>query len=465
MAEPTSAAASGAASDLVPTVVLTRGDQILRREYPSDKLSIGTSAEAQLQFQAAGLPAVHPLLVPSKKGIFVYLREGMGGTVSREGQKHNIAELIASGKLPAKDGLYALSLEKGTQAALVFGDHTLHIGFGPKQPSVAPRSQPASTAPRAAKGAKPRRVRHKLVLRPDLRFAEIPSVVISPRAFWSILSIVTLFYAGLLISFKYWVQFAPKQDAIVAAPPPRIAKLIIPEEKKPEPVPVEELPQEEVPTEEKPEEAKPAEAKPTEQKRAEAKQQVKKLGLVQVLGSSGGGVAANVQTVMDSLANVFSAGALTTNPNEGDAALKNLENLGGSGGIDDAIAGLKGVKSTKLQAQAEKVDSSVVQGEGANDVKRSREVIHNRVRQYMSGFKILYKKLIREHPTAQGTITFRFTIKADGTVGDVKVLSSAFKAYSQFEKDMADRIAKMQFDPIPKGDVTVEYPFLFTPSS
>jgi len=452
------AKAEQTAKDLVPLVTLSRGEQVLRKEYPAGKFSFGSSEKASLQLKAPGVPPLHPLLMPGKKGIFVYVRDGMEGELFKQGRNINLADLLSMGVLPSKDGLYAITLEPQMQLTLVFGEHKLTIAFGPKPAPVVAEVPPAKPARIPVRPARPR-----LKLAPTFKFVQIEAEGTSQRMFAMSFFATVAAYVAVLMLLRFSVRFVPPRDVIAEAPPSRIAKLIVPEEKKAEPVPEPEmkLEEEKEKLDEKKEDKPPPSA---EQQRQVAKKQAQKIGLVAVLASSGGGMARNIQAVSASLSDVL-GNRLTSNADEGDATLKGVDAFGDSGGVDGSLEGLKRIKGKNLTASRDAVDNPTVAGEAAGDQRRSYGAISARMRQYMSGLRIVYKRLLREHPTAEGKISFKFTIKADGTVANVQVASSSFRAYPTFEKDLTDRIAKILFDAIPKGDVTVEFPFIFTPAS
>ncbi len=453
------AKAEQTAKDLVPLVVLSRGEQVLRKEYPTEKFSFGSSEKANLQLKASGVPLLHPLLIPNKKSLFVYVREGMEGELLKQDRRINLTDLLSMGVLPVKDGLHAITLEPRMQLSLTFGEHKLTIGFAPRPPPVVAEAAPVKPARIPVRPARPR-----LKLAPTFKFVQIEAEGTSQRTFALSFFLTLAFYLAVLSLLKFSIRYVPPRDVIAEAPPTRIAKLIVPEEKKPEPV----LDEPETKVEDKPED-KPDEkqAKPppsAEQQREVAKKQARKIGLVAVLASSGGGMARNIQAVSASLSDVL-GNRLTSNADEGDATLKGVDAFGDSGGVDGSLDGLKRIKGRNLKASRDSIENPTVAGEAAGDQRRSYGAIAARMRQYMAGLRIVYKRLLREHPSAEGKISFKFTIKADGTVSNVQSASSSFRAYPTFEKDLADRISKIIFDPIPKGDVTVEFPFIFTPAS
>lgn len=449
---------------LVPTVVLTRGDQVLRKEYPSEKFAIGTQEGADLQFQAAGLPASHTFLTPSRKGLFVYITEQMDGLLARGDHRVKLSDLIALDLLPSKNGIYAVTLQQDMKLSIDFGDHRVLVGFGPK-PAEAPLPSKPARVPQLQ--AKP-----KLVLNPNFRFAEIPHLQNEQPLFFGGLLGIGIIYGAMLYMMVWAIKFVPERDVMVAPPPKRLVKIMVPE--KEEVPPVEEAAEEETPAEEeeKPDEDKPEDKPPAdtpdEQAREKAKEQVQQLGLIQMMTSEGGAVQKDVAAVMDSLSNVFAnAGPLSANASEADATLQNLQTYGdGSGGIDSDIAGLARVGGgRKAKASTEKVSNPVVSGEAAQDKRRSFGAISATMRRYSSGFKVLYNRLLRKYPAARGKISIKFTIKANGTVVNPSIVTSNFKKYPDFEQDVLSRITKIKFEAIPEkaGSVTVEFPFVFNP--
>jgi TonB family protein len=60
-------------------------------------------------------------------------------------------------------------------------------------------------------------------------------------------------------------------------------------------------------------------------------------------------------------------------------------------------------------------------------------------------------------------VTVRFTIAASGSVTMATVIENT-TGNSEFEGEILRKIRMWRFDPIPEGDVTVSYPFVFTTS-
>ena len=75
-----------------------------------------------------------------------------------------------------------------------------------------------------------------------------------------------------------------------------------------------------------------------------------------------------------------------------------------------------------------------------------------------------YEKRLKVKPGLQGKITVQFTISAPGKVIECKVISSTIND-ATLEAAITKRIRRWQFDKIKKNNVTVVYPFAFSPDS
>ena len=90
-----------------------------------------------------------------------------------------------------------------------------------------------------------------------------------------------------------------------------------------------------------------------------------------------------------------------------------------------------------------------------------KNIIRRIVRSRMSEVRFCYDKLLKRDPKAAGTIGLKWTVKPDGTVGDVKKGKGSLRDKALHEC-LLKRIAGWRF---PKADkpTTVSYPFNLAP--
>ncbi|MFW6245799.1 MAG: TonB family protein, partial [Fibrobacterota bacterium] len=75
-----------------------------------------------------------------------------------------------------------------------------------------------------------------------------------------------------------------------------------------------------------------------------------------------------------------------------------------------------------------------------------------------------YQKYLRRDPSLAGKITVRFTITSSGSISVVEILENT-TGNDQLEREIVRKIRMWQFDEIPDGDVSVTYPFVFSPAA
>ncbi len=167
-------------------------------------------------------------------------------------------------------------------------------------------------------------------------------------------------------------------------------------------------------------------------------------------GGQGGsaGLAADLQSAAASGAGLVSGGggeALIAGA--GGSGSGGLEGLVGGGGSGPATS-LEGVSSSEIEAvhqaaevtfQTHSASSQIgVQGRSMNDIRRKINMINMRV-------KRAYEDLLRNDPTAGGTINVSFSITPDGTVVGVSV--SAPGSLSSLTPSVQAAVQSLNFGP------------------
>ncbi len=164
-------------------------------------------------------------------------------------------------------------------------------------------------------------------------------------------------------------------------------------------------------------------------------------------GSAGGsaGIATDLQTAAATGAGLASGGA-------GDAVIAGAGG-GGSGGISGLVgaggapsANIEGVSSSDVEAVHRSADVSFsthssssqigVQGRSMNDIRRKINMINMRV-------KRAYEDLLRNNPTAGGTINVSFSITPSGSVVGISV--SAAGSLSSLEPVVRAAVQSLNF--------------------
>ncbi len=134
--------------------------------------------------------------------------------------------------------------------------------------------------------------------------------------------------------------------------------------------------------------------------------------------------------------------------------------------IDDLIAGVEVVKTYEL---AKKGDLLIqrpesIEGVASNDSKRDPQAINEVVTSHRASIKMSYEKFLKRDPNLKGKITLRITISASGAVSSVIIVVNS-TGNNEFAEEIVRKVKMWQFEPVTDGDVTVSYPFVFTPAT
>lgn len=94
---------------------------------------------------------------------------------------------------------------------------------------------------------------------------------------------------------------------------------------------------------------------------------------------------------------------------------------------------------------------------------RSTESILRILRHHVSGFQYSYEKTLREHPKVRGDILLEFAIAPSGDIVVLHVVSSTTKNPS-LDDDIKEKVRRMKFDVIERGNVFVRYTLKLGPA-
>ncbi len=104
-----------------------------------------------------------------------------------------------------------------------------------------------------------------------------------------------------------------------------------------------------------------------------------------------------------------------------------------------------------------------IEGAASSNALRDNTAINKVVSDHRVSIRMSYEKFLQRDPTLKGKVTVRFTIAADGSVSAVQILENT-TGNADLEAEIIRKVKMWTFDPVPDGDVSVTYPFVFSPS-
>lgn len=133
--------------------------------------------------------------------------------------------------------------------------------------------------------------------------------------------------------------------------------------------------------------------------------------------------------------------------------------------IDDLIAGIGQAESVNLSKKGDFIIQrpESIEGAASSDARRDNNAINEIVSSHKSSIRMTYEKFLKRDPTLSGKVTVRFTITASGSVTNIQIIENT-TGNSEFEEEILRKLRMWKFDPIPEGEVTVSYPFVFSSS-
>ncbi|MBI5511205.1 MAG: energy transducer TonB [Deltaproteobacteria bacterium] len=422
-------------------------EQRLRRREP---LSIGSGSRNTFVISDPTLPKTHQLFGVKGGQYELILTESMRGVVSAADKPVDFATLKAQGLLKKQGDYYVMPLNDQHRGKVLMGDVAVIFQF------VIPPPMPAKPQlPMAARG--------------------------------SLLKSIDWPYAGALAAM--FVLEAPLIGYVQVAPKPpevslenldsRWAKLIVPERKE-EPKKVDQTKgktgaddgkkaaKSKAKAEEAGDEAGKAKAKAA--RTAKIRESIAGKGILGVLGTMGAGTSAGA------VANVFGEGGIG---GDLDGAFDGIAGVGlaaGSGdrstrgggtgeaatigGLATAGGGKVGLGGKAEARVAGSVSTEAPEVDGALDSEAVAKVVRARQRMVQD----CYERELKRDPTLQGKIEIEFTIGEDGRVVDAKVAANRMGSNAVGDC-IISRLRSWRFPKPNGGSVTVNFPFIFTPSS
>jgi outer membrane biosynthesis protein TonB len=438
--------------------VIQGGKIVEERIFPArHPITVGTLARNTIVIPLSNLPDAFTAFTVHGDAYRLCFKEGMDGRVEDDSGTTDLAALVAQGQARRDGEGHSVPITASQRGRLTLGEVTLLWQF------VAPPLE----APRP-------------VLPPDARGNRFRSL---DRLFATVLAISLVTHGSLYLGLA--TSELPPEITIEEIPD-RYARLLIPDKVPAPPVEKKEETRaaaEERKVEEKKAEddARKAEPKPETTEQAAARKAaraaavakaVQSKGMLKVLGSIGPGTGSGA------VADVFGAGggmtdvatalsgaggvALATDPGAGggrkgggQGGAASIGSLATGGGGAVAYGAKTEVKVTGTVAtEAAEIDSS--------DIDQAR--LGAFVRARMGLIKSCYENALKRNPSLKGRLVIRFTILQTGGVTDVVATQNTLSAPEVASCIMSTmRSWRTQFRP--SGPVTVEYPFLFTPSS
>jgi TonB family protein len=133
--------------------------------------------------------------------------------------------------------------------------------------------------------------------------------------------------------------------------------------------------------------------------------------------------------------------------------------------IDDLIASVGTARTVDLAKRGEFViqKPESIEGAASSNAKRDNNAINAVVVSHKASIRMSYEKYLKRDPSLAGKVTVRFTISASGGVTAVSIVENT-TGNSDLEQEITRKIRMWRFDTVPEGDVTVTYPFVFTPA-
>ncbi len=98
---------------------------------------------------------------------------------------------------------------------------------------------------------------------------------------------------------------------------------------------------------------------------------------------------------------------------------------------------------------------------------RTAADVQSKMQMHSGQIKACYTTVLRHDPNLNGEVAFSFTIKPNGTVSNIQIISDNWsdnQLGNRVETGMRERIATWKFDPVTpnSGDLTVNYSYIFT---
>ncbi|MCP4196045.1 MAG: energy transducer TonB [Proteobacteria bacterium] len=443
-------------------------ERIIRKR---DTVTVGNSEKSTFIIVSRDLPARFEMFENKKAEDYtLQFTESMGGRISLDGEVRNLDELRDSGVAQKKGKIYQIGLSEQARGKIVVGDSTVLFQFV-TQPPLQPRPQ----LPAAVRGG----------LFKNLEWFVTTLYICSFLIWVGVLSWLEMSDWPKPTEAEKYLQL----QELIAAPEATFRTQTDKDledgegdekaEEEKEKKAVKKAAQKKdtgVGRDERPKKSAEQIAQERAQRRAAIAEQLARRGINKILGSLGGSGDGVIVDVLrggdvgadqdDLLSQVKGVGVATG----GDSALRGPAGGKGTGEVADisqlrmtggdvAVKTAGAGKERKVTGKVRKKKPTAVDGTGDLSPQEVAKVVNRRI----GAIKGCYERALRRNPNLEGKITVRFTISGSGKV------STARTTLNELSPEVGNCIVsafkRFRFPQPDGGALTVEYPFLFTPSN
>jgi outer membrane biosynthesis protein TonB len=440
----------------VPRFAVIQGGKVIEDRIldKHQSVNVGSEPKNTIVVPLGDLPKAHTILEWKGAGYSLLFTDKMDGKVSVQanGEKVSFDTLKTSGTAKKRGDVFELPLNEGSKGSVSLGEVTLLFQFVTPPKPVAPLQLPS-----AAKGS---------------FFTTID------RTFSGILA------AFLLVEFSgaYALSLRKINDDEITLDelPDRFVKLVVPE--KPKEPPKDDKPKEVAKTDEpkadKPKEVAKAD-KPKEAPTKSHEEVVKKVqssGILAILGST-----ANGKGIPGLDVNSLAKGLDAHSASEALSGAKGLSTADGDmvgarggdgprGGKTGEAVGIGkvgtegGTADNTGEKKAVNISGHVTDAEPDVSGDVDREGLARYVKARLKSIQSCYERELKRNSSLKGKIVVRFTIGSNGRTKEVEIDEN--KLGSDEVGNCIRTIIKTWTFPFkPESDVTLSYPFVFSPAS
>jgi hypothetical protein len=411
-------------------------------------VTVGTGEKNTFALPLSTLGASQPLFMQKQGKVVLHFNEKARGKLTvAEGKELELSECRKQGLATPKGGYFEMPLSDEMRGRITLGEVSFVFNF-----ATPPPTPPKPELPKEARGT-------------------IWNV--TDHTFFTILMISLALHGCMIAAISR--RDLPPEDAAMEEIPDRFAKLLIPEKPPEEPEkPKEEEKAPEPEKEVKKEEPKKEEpAKDSAEHKANVQKAVAQKGLLHILsatGGPGGSALASVfsnngaftsdidQALKDAGGVAVANAGGPTRKGESSASAQGIGNsIGTSGGGGSRLGEKKDVDvhgSVSASGDDAEVDSSSV----------DKDALARFIKLRLPSIRSCYENQLKRSPSLRGKIVIQFTITARGTVSDAN--SSQDTMSSDEVTGCIIRLIKLWRLPFkPDSDVTVSFPFIFSPAN
>ena len=435
----------------------------------NEEFTVGRSPENDVVLYGDKFPKRFRMFVPRNRGYELRLAEATRGEVILEKSKLTFSDLLQQNLLPKRDGFATMPLTPGKSGHLILDSLRIDFSFDAAE---AVAMQFDGFSPVAA---------FKKSLHEDPFFKGLVAILL-------ILQLVTVQWAST-------VEIKPPELAEQTKLLQKVQKIAASFK------PVEELRPKTVATtgastasetsssEEDAKDEKEVETKTTEgngkkgygSDRPGEGVNLENVGVLALIGGTGSSNASNDlmdKLIKDDLAKgidkVMTGGKLSAGRSQAANSSTDLNALlaygevgagkGGNSSIDEILKSDANTNkpAVKLQKTGKVSVEQLSKVSGSEEAKGARndESLRKVLGENMGRLQYIYNKYLKTNPEIGGKVEVEVTINADGSIGDIAVLSSEIPV-EDFKREIVNAIRRWRYDAITQGQVKVVYPIIF----